>query len=91
MQVRPCISVDEMREAMAPIWHYFGQMPPTEDSLKHFARILEPQRVHAGFDGTEIVSGFGLFAFDLTVPVGSAAGTVYAAGTENRHMASSDF
>ena len=30
MQVRPCADADEMRAAFAPIWHYFGQNPPTE-------------------------------------------------------------
>ena len=49
--VRPCANAEEMRAAFAPIWHYFGQLPPTDDAIKHFARVLEPERVHAGFDG----------------------------------------
>src|SRR5262245_3032516 len=76
MHVRACTSVEEMRAAFAPIWHYFGRLPPTEDQLKHFARVLEPARVHAGFDGDSIVSGSASFAFDLTVP----GGQVRAAG-----------
>ena len=51
MTVRPCASPDEMRAAFGPIWHYFGQLPPTGDALDHFARIMQPQRVHAGFEG----------------------------------------
>ena len=31
MQVRPCANADEMRAAFAPIWHYFGQNPPTDE------------------------------------------------------------
>ncbi len=76
MEVRPCANAEEMRAAFAPIWHYFGQLPPTEDRLKNFARIMEPHRVHAGFDGDKIVSGSAAFAFDLTVP----GGQVKAAG-----------
>ena len=32
---------------------------PSEDQLRHFARVMEPSRVHAGFDGAAIVSGAG--------------------------------
>ena len=49
MKVRPCASTDEMHTAFAPIWHYFGQLPPTADTVKHFARVIEPARVHAGY------------------------------------------
>ncbi len=76
MTVRPCANAEEMRAAFAPIWHYFGQLPPSEDRLRSFARLIEPQRVHAGFDGDKVVSGSAAFAFDLTVP----GGQVKAAG-----------
>ena len=76
MTVRPCASAEEMRAAFAPIWHYFGQLPPSADAIRHFDRVLESHRVHAGFDGEEIVAGSGAFAFDLTVP----GGQVKAAG-----------
>ena len=76
MTVRPCARLDEMHTAFGPIWHYFGQLPPAGDALSHFARVMEPQRVHAGFDGEQVVSGSGAFAFDLTVP----GGQVRAAG-----------
>ena len=76
MDVRPCVNADEMRGAFAPIWHYFGQNTPSDDAIKHFHRVLAPERVHAGFDGERIVSGSASFPFDLTVPGGrvSAAG-----------------
>ncbi len=76
MQVRACTTAEEMAAALAPIWHYFGQLPPTVESIKHFSRVLEPQRVHAAFDGDAAVAGSGSFPFDLTVP----GGQVKAAG-----------
>jgi predicted acetyltransferase len=76
MQVRPCANAGEMRAALGPIWHYFGQNPPTGDAVKHFDRILPPERVHAAFEGEKGVAGSGSFAFDLTVP----GGKVKAAG-----------
>ena len=76
MNARPCATAEEMRAAFAPIWHYFGQLPPTEDAIKHFARVLEPKRVVIGFDGDTAVAGSAAFPFDLTVP----GGRVKAAG-----------
>lgn len=76
MQVRPCANADEKYAAFAPIWHYFGQNPPDAGSLKHFDRLLPPNRVHAAFEGERAVAGSGAFAFDLTVP----GGQVKAAG-----------
>ena len=76
MKARPCVNTDEMRAALVPIWHYFGQNPPSDDGIKHFKRVLPPERVHAGFDGDSIVGGTGSFAFDLTTP----GGRVRAAG-----------
>jgi predicted acetyltransferase len=70
MIVRPCANADEMRAAFAPFWHYFGQLPPTGDAINHFARIMPQDRVHAGFDGDEVVAGSGAYTFDLTVPGG---------------------
>src|SRR5437660_2718253 len=76
MHARACTNAEEMRAAFAPIWHYFGQLPPSDERLKSFARVLEPHRVHAGFDGDSIVSGSASFPFELTVP----GGRVKAAG-----------
>jgi len=76
MQVRACTNIDEQRAAMAPIWHYFGQNPPSEDAIKHFRRVLPHERVYAGFDGEKIVAGTGVFDFDLMIP----GGQVKAAG-----------
>jgi len=57
-----------MRAAFAPMWHYFGHSPPPEDAIKHFRRILPPERVHAAFEGEIAVAGSAAYAFDLTVP-----------------------
>jgi len=76
VHARACTNAEEMRVAFASIWHYFGQLPPSEERLKHFARILAPERVHAGFDGDDIVSGSASFPFELTIP----GGRVRAAG-----------
>ncbi|MEJ0075949.1 MAG: GNAT family N-acetyltransferase [Alphaproteobacteria bacterium] len=76
MKVRPCSNTDEMRAAMAPIWHYFGLNLPTDDAIKHFKRVLPHERVHAGFDGEKIVAGTAAFPLDLVIP----GGQVKAAG-----------
>src|ERR1044072_4956710 len=76
MKARPCISADELPAALAPIWHYFGESPPSDDGIKHFRRVLPHERVYAGFDGEKIVAGTGAFPFDLVIP----GGQVKAAG-----------
>src|SRR4029077_11021872 len=68
--VRPCANGEELRAALAPIWHYFGLNPPSDDAIKHFKRVLPHERVHAGFDSDRIVAGTGAFDFDLTIPGG---------------------
>src|ERR1041385_1524695 len=70
MTVRPCVSQGEMRAAFGPIWHYFGQLPPDEQVMERFARIMEPQRVHAGFEGDAVVAGSGSYSFCRAVPGG---------------------
>src|SRR5215212_858384 len=70
MSVRPCTTAEEMCAAFAPMWHYFGQLPPSPDAIKHFARVLAPARVHGAFEGEKAVAGSAAFAFDLTVPGG---------------------
>ena len=76
MRVRACTNAEERRAAFGPMWHYFGQSPPSDDAIKHFHRIMPPDRVHAAFEGELAVAGSGAFAFDLTVP----GGQVKAAG-----------
>jgi predicted acetyltransferase len=76
IEVRPCADTDELRRAFV-IWHYFGSEPTPED-VERFAPLLPPERMHAAWDGDEIVGGAGAFAFDVSVPGGRR---VPAAGT----------
>ena len=38
-KVRVCASVEEMRAAVSPIWHYFGRSGPTEEQIASLARV----------------------------------------------------
>jgi len=75
-KVRVCSSVEEMRLAVSPIWHYFGRTGPMDEPLAALARVLPPERVHAAWDGARVVGGAGAFPFELCVP----GGRVRAAG-----------
>jgi len=74
--VRPCASADEVRAAVAPIWHYFGRSGPTDDQIQRVARVLPAERMHAAWEDGRAVGGAGAFPFELTVP----GGRVPAAG-----------
>ena len=76
MRVEPCSSVEEVRKALAPIFHFFGTTPPTGESGEQFARLLPPDRMLAADEDGAVVGGAGSFPFELTVP----GGTVRAAG-----------
>ena len=66
-RVRPCRSLDELASALGAIGHYFGWVP-SEDDVERFSKALPPERMHACFDGKEIVGGAGVFPFEMTVP-----------------------
>jgi predicted acetyltransferase len=66
-RVRPCRSLDELGKALGAIGHYFGWVP-AEDEVERFSRVLPVDRMHAAFDGREIVGGAGVFPFEMTVP-----------------------
>lgn len=71
IEVRPCSSVEELRDALNVISHYFGQENQLEDA-ERFAKWIEVERMHAAFDGGGIVGGAGAFTFELSVPGGSS-------------------
>jgi predicted acetyltransferase len=73
--VSPCASVEEMRDALAPIMHYFGGRMTDED-MERWTRTFDVPRMHAARENGAIVGGAGAFTFELTVP----GGTVPAAG-----------
>src|SRR5262245_1378776 len=75
-EVRTCASAAEQREAVRPIWHYFGRSGPADDQFERLARVLPAERTIAAWEGGRAVGGAGAFAFELTVP----GGRVPAAG-----------
>jgi predicted acetyltransferase len=69
-EVRPCRDRDELAKAFYGIGQYFGRFPQ-EDMLDRWTRIIETERMHAAFDGGEIVGGAGAYTYDMSVPGGS--------------------
>ena len=68
-RIRPCRSLDELGQAAGAIGHYFGWVP-TGEEVERFSQVLPVERMHAAFDGKEIVGGAGVFPFEMTVPGG---------------------
>jgi predicted acetyltransferase len=80
VDVRPCASAEEVKQAIAPIANYFGRSVPDADGAERMARLLPAQRVYVAWEGRRIVGGLGAFPFQLTVPGGRvpAAGVTIA-------------
>ena len=81
--VRACADQDEYSRAIGAIGQYFNP-PPSEDFLERFTETLPHERMHAAFEGDQLVGGAGAFPFELSVPGGSlpcagitAVGVVY--------------
>jgi len=70
IQVRACASLEELRDALNAISHYFGQENQLEDA-ERFAKWIEVERMHAAFDGDRIVGGAGAFTYRMSVPGGA--------------------
>ncbi|MHB8470336.1 MAG: GNAT family N-acetyltransferase [Gaiellaceae bacterium] len=70
LEIRPVRDRDEFSCALYGIGQYFGA-PPTEEQADRWLSYFELTRMHAAFDGEEIVGGAGAFTFDLSVPGGS--------------------
>ena len=68
--VRPCRDRDEFTRAFYSIGQYFGAVPEPE-RIDRFLQVLALERMHAAFDGDEIVGGAGAYSYDFTVPGGS--------------------
>lgn len=75
LEVRPCASVEELRDALNVISHYFGSENQLEDA-ERFAQWIELDRMHAAWDGDRVVGGAGAFSYVTSVP----GGEVPAAG-----------
>ncbi len=69
LEVRPCRDHDEFGRAVGAIGMYFNS-PPSAEWLERFGRLLPQERMHAAFDGGEIVGGAGAFPLDVSVPGG---------------------
>src|ERR1051325_913551 len=69
-EVRATRDRDEFARALYGIAQYFGGFP-TDEGLDRFTQLLPLDRMHAAFDGDEIVAGAGVFPFELSVPGGS--------------------
>jgi predicted acetyltransferase len=80
VEVRPCTSPDEFRQAITPITTYFGPASPDERHADRLLRVLPPERVYAAWDGDQVVGGLGALPLQLTVPGGRvpAAGVTVA-------------
>lgn len=73
--VECCTSVEELVDALSPIFHYFGMRPAAQDSDR-WTRTIGVDRMLAAREDGRTVGGAGAFPFELTVP----GGTVRAAG-----------
>jgi len=70
IEVRPCGSVEELRNALNAISHYFGHENTDEDA-ERFAQWIDVERMHAAWDGDRVVGGAGTFTYRMSVPGGS--------------------
>ena len=69
IRIRATRDQAEFAAALGGIGHYFGGGWSPEDK-ERFAKLLPFERLHAAFDGDEIVAGAGAFPFSLSVPGG---------------------
>src|SRR5690349_95177 len=69
-EVRPVRDDEEFGSAFYAIGQYFGA-PLDQERIDRFRRILELERMHAAFDGEQVVGGAGAYTYDFTVPGGS--------------------
>jgi predicted acetyltransferase len=72
MKIRTCTSVEELRDAVGVIVHYFGRDKPDDDWVERWLSVFELERMLAAVDDDgSIVGGTGAFGLRLTVPGGA--------------------
>jgi predicted acetyltransferase len=71
-RVRPCADLDEYGRAILGVGQYFGQEVDGESEAR-FSKLLPLDRMHAAFDGADIVGGAGAFPLQLSTPGGTVA------------------
>src|SRR5260221_5533724 len=74
IEVRACASVEELRDALNVISHYFGHENQLEDADR-FAKWIEVERMHVAFAGDRMIGGAGAFTFQMSVPGGALVPT----------------
>jgi predicted acetyltransferase len=70
IEVRPCSSTEELRDALNVISHYFGNEHRLEDA-ERFAKWIEVERMHVAFADDRMIGGAGAFTFQMSVPGGA--------------------
>src|SRR4051812_16193118 len=73
-EVRPCAKLDELREALDAIGHYFGHQNDL-DEAERVAKWIELERVHAAWDAGRIVGAAGAISYGMSVPGGGSVPT----------------
>jgi predicted acetyltransferase len=71
IDIRVCTSLEEARQALNAISHYFASENTMEDA-ERFAKWLKVERMHAAWEGDRIVGGAGVFDFEMSVPGGAS-------------------
>lgn len=66
VEIRTCKD-EEFAAGISPIWQYFGENP-SEERVSNFRRVLPPNRIHAAFDGEEVVGSASSYPFQMTIP-----------------------
>jgi predicted acetyltransferase len=86
IEVRPCESTEELRDALNVISHYFGHENKDEDA-ERFANWIDVDRMHAAREDGRIVGGAGAFTYRMSVPGGGSvsAGGVTVVGVLPTH------
>src|SRR4029077_5798616 len=74
IEIRPCASAEELRDALNAITHYFGSETSIEDAAR-FATWLALEGMHAAFDDGRAVGGAGAFSYEMSVPGGASVPT----------------
>jgi predicted acetyltransferase len=68
IEIRTC-KAEEFAAGIKPIWQYFSE-EPSEELISNFQRMLPASRVHAAFDGSEVVGSTSSYPFQMTIPGG---------------------
>ena len=71
VKIRTC-KEKEFAAGINPIFQYFGD-GPDEEGIERFRRILPATRVHAAFDGDDVVGSTSSYPFQMTIPGGPVA------------------